>query len=49
MSEEKEVCEVCGKPATISIEQPDGFLLYLCDKCYAERGIEDEEVWAVSQ
>jgi len=49
MSKEKEVCDVCGNPATVGIEQPEGLLLYLCDKCCAERGIEEEEVWGVEQ
>ena len=47
VKEELEVCEVCGNLATIAIEQPDGLLLYLCDKCYAEKGVEEEEVWEV--
>jgi hypothetical protein len=50
VKEEPEVCEVCGKnPASIGIPQMDESMLYLCDSCYAERGIEGEEIEGVEE
>ena len=44
-AEEGEVCEVCGKPATMGIPQDEGDnTIHLCDDCYVERGIEGEEI-----
>ena len=47
---EGEVCEVCGNTATGGIPEDEGDnTIYLCDDCYAERGIEGEEIEEVRQ
>ena len=53
---EKEVewCELCGKNrATTGILQKAGSMygtaFWLCDDCYAERGIEGEDIEEASQ
>ena len=48
--EEPEMCEACGdNPASIGIPQGDGTMFYICNNCYVERGIEDEDIEEVNQ